>query len=91
MPHLVLILQNTVFTSLDCKCFGHALAMCGLASFGSRKLQASPLRQSEQQLAAFLTHLGLPPLPGQQEMLSGVMTQPDAGGKPSGSPEDDTC
>jgi hypothetical protein len=45
--------------------------MCGLAVFAARRLQSSPLKQPEQQVAAFLSHLGLPSLPGQQQLLAG--------------------
>jgi hypothetical protein len=66
------MLQAQVFTGLSSSDFTQALAMCGLAVFAARRLQASPLRQPEQQVAAFLSHLGLPPLPGQQQLLAGA-------------------
>jgi hypothetical protein len=63
--------QALVFCSLSSSGFTQALAMCGLAVFAARRLQSSPLKQPEQQVAAFLSHLGLPPLPGQQQLLAG--------------------
>lgn len=64
-------MQACVFSGLDSPGFTQALAMCGLAVFAARRLQASPLKQPEQQVVAFLSHLGLPPLPGQQQLLAG--------------------
>lgn len=66
-----LALQDHIFTGLTCQAFSHALAMCGLAVFGARRMQASPLRQPEQQLAAFLTYMGLTPLPTHEQILAG--------------------
>jgi hypothetical protein len=65
------LLQAAVFSGLSNNDFTQALAMCGLAVFAARRLQSSPLKQPEQQVAAFLSHLGLPPLPGQQQLLAG--------------------
>jgi hypothetical protein len=54
--------------------FLEALAMCGLAAFASRRLAGSSsssyLKQPEQKLAAFLSYIGLPPLPGHSFLLS---------------------
>ena len=61
-------LQDVLFTSLDCSLFTQALAMCGLSAFTSRRLQRTHLQSPEQQLADFLTFMGLPPLPGQQQL-----------------------
>lgn len=66
-----LCLQDQLFTGLACESFSQALAMCGLAVFGARRLQSSPLKQPEQQLAAFLTYMGLTPLPGHEQILAG--------------------
>jgi len=52
-------LQDLLFTGLSSADFRHALTMCSLAAFAGRRLQASPLRQPEQQLAAFLSSLSL--------------------------------
>lgn len=53
--------------------------MCGLAVFAARRLQSSPLKQPEQQVAAFLNYLGVPPLPGQQQLLAGAALAAVAG------------
>ena len=52
--------------------FLEALAMCALAAFASRRLSSSSsyLKQPEQKLAAFLSYLGLPALPGHSFLLS---------------------
>lgn len=77
-----------LFSSLDCSQFNHALSMCGLAAFNSRRMQSSSNVQApEQQLAAFLTFMGLKPLPGQQlQALSagGAIPAGAAGGGKNG-------
>jgi hypothetical protein len=72
-------MQDAVFCSLSRSQFIHALSMCGLAAFSSRRMQSSPLREPEQQLAAFLAVLGLTPLPGQQLAAPVVAAAGDAG------------
>lgn len=57
--------------------------MCGLAAFASRRMQSSHHSHApEQQLSAFLTLMGLTPLPGaqQQQQQPGV-----AAGAPTGT------
>lgn len=66
--------QDALFSSLDCDQFSHALSMCGLGAFakrGSRLQQGANMMQApEQQLAAFLTFMGLEPLPGHQQLAA---------------------
>eukprot|EP00775_Hariotina_reticulata_P013381 gene13381-13508_t len=65
---------DEMFKSLTSRMFREALGMCALAAFDTRLLQGSHLHHPEQQLGAFFTHLGLPPLPGQQlELPSGYI------------------
>lgn len=61
--------QDALFSSLGASQFSQALAMCGLAAFASRRMQQSHIQAPEQQLTAFLTFMGLLPLPGQQQQL----------------------
>ncbi len=72
LPTEMRALQQQLFTSLSVSDFTQALAMCGLAVFAARRLHSSPLKQPEQQLAAFLSYLGLPPLPGHQALMAGT-------------------
>jgi len=55
-----------MFHSLSSKMFQEALGMCGLAAVDAPRFQGRRLHHPEQKLAAFFTHLGLPPIPGQQ-------------------------
>lgn len=82
----VLWLQESLFSSLDCSQFSQALAMCGLAAFTSRRLQHTHQhlllqQQAPEQLAAFLTLMGLPPLPGQQQQLTAALSNSPAPSK----------
>jgi hypothetical protein len=79
-------LQDVLFSSLDCSQFSHALSMCSLAAFASRRMQSSSnLQAPEQQLTAFLTFMGLRPLPGQHLQATaagnGMSADAAAGGK----------
>jgi hypothetical protein len=58
--------------------------MCGLAAFTSRRMQQSHLQAPEQQLTAFLTFMGLPPLPGQQQQLGAASKAAGAGNAVTG-------
>lgn len=67
--------QDALFSSLDCAQFSHALSMCGLVAFakrGSRLQQGATgtMQAPEQQLAAFLTFMGLDTLPGHQQLAA---------------------
>lgn len=77
--YAIVSLQDHLFMGLSSEQFSQALAMCGLAVFGAKRLQSSPLKQPQQQLAAFLTYMGLTPLPAHEQILAGDAAESKCG------------
>jgi len=65
--------QSDLISDLTPSDFLESLALLGLSIFQTRRFKGT-FAQPEQQLAAFFTHLGLPPLPVHEALMSGAAT-----------------